>query len=238
MFCQNSTISAENAHGRDFDTAEFIALMQSLESEGAHNINLVTPTHFAGQIAAALRQYKPRVPVVYNCGGYESAETLRSLEGLVDVYLPDFKYADDALAVRLSNAPDYRETARRALLEMVRQTGENVYDGDGLLQRGVVVRHLILPAHTRNSLAVLDLLAAEFPAVPVSLMAQYVPMGRVPEEAQFADVNRRVTAREYRKVLDHMMALGLDGFCQERSAAKARYVPDFTQFDEPCEEEA
>lgn len=236
-FCQNSTISAEHAHGRDFDTAGFIALMQSLESEGAHNINLVTPTHFAGRIAAALRQYKPHVPVVYNCGGYESAETLRSLEGLVDIYLPDFKYADDELAVRLSNAPDYRETARRALREMVRQTGKNVYGDDGLLQRGVIVRHLILPAHTRNSLAVLDLLAAEFPAVPVSLMAQYVPMGRVPEEAQFADVNRRVTAREYRKVLDHMMALGLDGFCQERSAAKARYVPDFTQFDAVCREE-
>ena len=114
---------------------------------------------------------------------------------------------------------------------MVRQTGENVYGDDGLLQRGVIVRHLILPAHTRNSLAVLDLLAAEFPGVPVSLLAQYVPMGRVPADARYADVNRRVTAREYRKVLDHMMALDLDGFCQERSAAEARYVPDFTQFD-------
>ena len=162
VFCQNSTISAENAHGRDFDTAEFIALMQSLESEGAHNINLVTPTHFAGQIAAALRQYKPRVPVVYNCGGYESAETLRSLEGLVDVYLPDFKYADDALAVRLQTP---RTTGRRRAARCWRWCARpaKTYDGDGLLQRGVVVRHLILPAHTRNSLAVLDLLAAEFP---------------------------------------------------------------------------
>lgn len=231
VFCQNSDISADNAHGQTFDTDGLIEQMQALEAQGAHNINLVTPTHFAGQIAQALRRYKPHVPVVYNCGGYESVETLRMLEGLVDIYLPDFKYADDALAVRLSNAPNYRETACAALEEMVRQTGENVYDGDGLLQKGVIVRHLILPAHTRNSMAVLDLLAERFPQVPVSLMAQYVPMGRVPDDAQYADINRRVTAREYRKVLDYMMALGLDGFCQERSAAKAQYVPDFTQFD-------
>ena len=230
-FCQNSVISGGEAHGRDFTTEEFIALMQSLEAQGAHNINLVTPTHFAAQIAKALRTYKPRVPVVWNSGGYETVETLRQLDGLIDIYLPDFKYADDDLAVRVSNAPHYRETALSAIREMVRQTGENQYAPDGLMQRGVIIRHLILPAHTRNSLAVLDLLHGEFPGVPVSLMSQYTPMGRVLTDEALSDLNRRITAREHRKVLDYMLALELPGFCQKRSAAGERYIPDFTQFD-------
>lgn len=230
-FCQNSEISAGDAHGRDFDTEEFIALMQSLEREGAHNINLVTPTHFAGQIAEALEKYKPQVPVVWNCGGYETVETLRRLDGLVDIYLPDFKYADDELAARVSNAPHYRETALAALREMVRQTGENTYAADGLLQKGVIIRHLILPGHTRNSIAVLDLLHESFPDVPVSLMSQYTPMGRVLTDKSLSDLNRRITVREHRKVQDHMIALDMHGFCQKRSAAGERYIPDFTQFD-------
>ena len=136
-FCQNSEISGESLHGKDFTVEEFIETIKKIEAMGAHNINLVTPTHFASQIAEALRIYKPRVPVVYNCGGYESVEILRMLEGLVDIYLPDFKYADDDLAVRLSNAPHYCETALAAIHEMVRQTGENVYDENGMLQKGV-----------------------------------------------------------------------------------------------------
>ena len=230
-FCQNSVISEDNTHGRAFTTEEFIALMQDLEAQGAHNINLVTPTHFAGKIASALRIYKPKVPVVYNCGGYEDAETLKLLDGLVDVYLPDFKYADDALAVRVSNAPNYKEKALAAIHEMVRQTGENQYTPEGLLQRGVIIRHLILPAHTRNSMAVLDLIRENFPDVPVSLMSQYTPMGRVLTDERFKDLNRRITVREHRKVQEYMLALELDGFFQKRSAAGERYVPDFTQFD-------
>ncbi len=145
-FCQNSEISGESLHGKDFTVEEFIETIKKLEAMGAHNINLVTPTHFASQIAEALRIYKPRVPVVYNCGGYESVETLRMLEGLVDIYLPDFKYADDDLAVRLSNAPHYCETALAAIHEMVRQTGENVYDENGMLQTASSFGQLILPA--------------------------------------------------------------------------------------------
>lgn len=230
-FCQNSEISAENTHGRDFSVEEFIGLMQALEKQGAHNINLVTPTHFAGQIAEALRICKPGIPVVYNCGGYESAETLKMLSGLVDIYLPDFKYADNALAVRVSNAPNYKETALSAIREMVRQTGENSYTPEGMLQKGVIIRHLILPAHTRNSIAVLDRIHEAFPGVPVSLMSQYTPMGRVLTDEAFKDLNRRITAREHRKVQDHMLELELPGFCQKRSAAGERYIPDFTQFD-------
>lgn len=230
-FCQNSVISSGEGHGRAFDTDGFIALMRRLEKNGAHNINLVTPTHFVDKIAEALRVYKPKIPVVYNTGGYESAETLRLLDGLADIYLPDFKYADDTLAARVSSAENYRETALSALSEMVRQTGENQYDADGLLLRGVLVRHLILPGHTRNSIAVLELLRARFPALPVSLMAQYTPAGRVLTDAAFSDLNRRITKREHEKVLDCMLSLGLDGFCQKRSAAGERYIPDFTQFD-------
>ncbi len=206
VFCQNSTISAENAHGRDFDTAEFIALMQSLESEGAHNINLVTPTHFGGR--------SPR-----RCGSISRA--CRSSTTAAATNRRRRCAASRGSSMSTCPTSNMRTTRSPFAFQTPRTTGRRraarcwrwcarpakTYDGDGLLQRGVVVRHLILPAHTRNSLAVLDLLAAEFPAVPVSLMAQYVPMGRVPEEAQFADVNRRVTAREYRKVLDHMMAL-------------------------------
>ena len=144
-FCQNSEISGESLHGKDFTVEEFIETIKKLEAMGAHNINLVTPTHFASQIAEALRIYKPRVPVVYNCGGYESVETLRMLEGLVDIYLPDFKYADDDLAVRLSNAPHYCETALVAIHEMVRQTGENVYDDGTCFARAGICGHQ--PSH-------------------------------------------------------------------------------------------
>ena len=230
-FCQNSVISEDHGHGRDFTTEEFIGLMQELEAQGAHNINLVTPTHFAGEIAKALKIYKPKVPVVWNCGGYEAVEALQMLDGLVDIYLPDFKYADDALAVRVSNAPNYKENALAVIREMVRQTGENQYTPDGLLKKGVIIRHLILPAHTRNSIAVLDIIQKEFPGVPVSLMSQYTPMGRVLTDERFHDLNRRITVREHRKVQEHMLALELPGFCQKRSAAGERYVPDFTQFD-------
>ena len=146
---------------------------------------------FAGQIAAALRQYKPRVPVVYNCGGYEAVETLRSLEGLVDVYLPDFKYADDALAVRLSNAPDYSGTALAALREMVRQTGENVYGDDGLPPRGALVRHPTLPAHTPHSRAVPALHPAEFHPPPAS-----PPRTRLPRSARAASRSASAAAAQ------------------------------------------
>lgn len=175
-FCQNSEISGESLHGKDFTVEEFIETIKKLEAMGAHNINLVTPTHFASQIAEALRIYKPRVPVVYNCGGYESVETLRMLEGLVDIYLPDFKYADDDLAVRLSNAPHYCETALAAIHEMVRQTGENVYDENGMLQKGIIIRQLILPGHTRNSMQALELIKQHFPG-----------RAREPDEPVYAD---------------------------------------------------
>lgn len=223
-YCQNYEISAERKTGRAVTPEELADIFQRLVEQGAHNINLVTATHFVPAVARALSVRKLPVPVVYNCGGYESVSTLKLLEGLVDIYLPDFKYADGALAARLSAAPDYPETARAAVLEMVRQTGPAVYGEDGLMKRGTLVRHMILPGHTRNSVAVLGTLAKLPPGVPVSLMSQYVPCGRASE---FPEINRRVTKREYAKVQGVLFSLGLDGYVQEGKAASRAYIPPF-----------
>ncbi len=224
-YCQNYEISAEKKAGRRVSPEELAGIFRRLEEKGAHNLNLVTPTHFVPAILRALSVRKPCVPVVYNCGGYESLATLRALKGRVDIYLPDFKYAEASLAAELSDAPDYPETARAAVLEMARQTGPAVFDADGVMRRGTLVRHLILPGHTRNSVVALEWLAGNLPpGVPVSLMAQYVPCGRA---AAFPGLGRRVTAREYAKVQDRLFALGLDGYVQERSSASRSYIPPF-----------
>ena len=198
-----------------------------LTAQGAHNINLVTATHFLPSILPALTP-KLTVPVVYNCGGYESVETLRMLEGKVDIYLPDLKYAEADLAARLSHAPDYFSVASLAIDEMVRQVGACEFDENGMLKKGVIIRHLILPGQVQNSLKVLDYIAEHFPkdTVLFSLMAQYVPSGRVKNTPPF---DRTVTEEEYRAVVDWLYMLGLEnGFLQERSAATAAYLPDFS----------
>ena len=225
VYCQNYEISAERKTGKAVKPSELAEIFRRLAEQGAHNINLVTPTHFVPAVAEALSIRKLPVPVVYNCGGYESVSTLKTLEGLVDIYLPDFKYADGALAARLSGAPDYPDRAREAVLEMVRQTGPAVYGGEGLMKRGTLVRHMILPGHTRNSIAVLGLLAEILPAgVPVSLMSQYVPCGKASE---YPEIDRLVTKREYRKVQDYLFSLGLDGYVQEGKSAVRAYIPPF-----------
>ena len=224
-YCQNYSISAETSVGRRVSARELSEIFRRLEEQGAHNINLVTPTHFAPAILEALSIRKPSVPVVYNCGGYETTETLRSLEGFVDVYLPDFKYMEPGLAASLSAAPDYPETAKAAVLEMFRQTGPAVCDGDGLLLRGTLIRHLILPGHTKNTAAVLGWIAKNLPeGVPVSVMAQYVPCGRA---SAFPPLGRRITKREYEKVQNLLFGLGLDGYIQERTSASHEYIPPF-----------
>ena len=225
VFCQNYSISTERAVGKIVTVEELAEIFDRLAAQGAHNLNLVNPTHFALPIAGALRLRRSRIPVVYNSGGYENPKTLRMLEGLVDVYLPDFKYADSVLAGTYSGAPDYVETAKTAILEMARQTGPAQYDAEGLMTRGTLVRHLILPGHTRNSIAALDWLAEHLPeGVPVSLMAQYIPCGRA---AEFPELNRPITKREYEKVQQHLFDLDLDGFVQERTSASSRFIPSF-----------
>lgn len=225
VYCQNYCISAEQKAGRRVSPKELSEIFRRLEEQGAHNINLVTPTHFVPAILEALEIRKPSVPVVYNCGGYETPETLRMLEGHVDIYLPDFKYMEPELAGQLSGAPDYPEIAKAAVLEMARQTGPAGYDEEGMLVRGTVVRHLILPGHTRNSIAVLDWLAENLPdGVPVSVMAQYVPCGRAED---FPPLGRTITKREYEKIQNHLFELGLDGYIQERESASKAYIPPF-----------
>ena len=195
--------------------------------QGAHNINLVTPTHFLPQILPALEPKLP-VPVVYNCGGYERVETLRRLEGKVDIYLPDLKFAEPELAKQLCGAADYFPVAARAIDEMLRQVGRPVYGEDGMLKKGVIIRHLVLPGQVQNSLKVLDYIADHFPrgSVLVSLMAQFVPSGRLKHTTPF---DRTVTREEYEAVVDWLYMLGLeDGFLQEPSAATDAYLPDFS----------
>ena len=233
IFCQNYEISAGENRGKAVTPEELSGLFFSLIGQGAHNINLVTPTHFAPLVREALLARRLPVPVIYNTAGYESVETLRSLEGLVDIYLPDYKYAEPELAGALSHAPDYPEAARNAIREMVRQAGPPVYGEDGLMKRGVLIRHLILPGHTRNSIAVLRSIQQEFPGIPVSLMAQYIPAGGItmPEgAARFPELTRTVTRRELEKVQDELFSLELDGFVQSRKSGSSRYIPDFHQF--------
>ena len=223
-FCQNYDISQEN-FGKPMTSAELRAAFERLIDEGVQNINLVTPTHFLPDILPALEPKLP-VPVVYNCGGYESVETLRQLEGKIDVYLPDFKYSDNALAKRLSSAPDYFETASAAILEMYRQVGKPVLEDDEM-KRGVLVRHLVLPGCVDNSLGVLDWVAEHFRSDDIlfSLMSQYVPMGRAVEMPPF---DRRITELEYDSVLSYMMLLGIeDGYTQDFSSAERGYTPSF-----------
>ena len=223
-FCQNYEISALR-HGFSLDSARLREIFEALIAAGHHNINLVTPTHFLPDILPALEPKLP-VPVVYNCGGYERVETLRALEGKIDVWLPDMKYSDPGLARLLSAAPDYVETAKAAILEMYRQTGPCVIE-HGLLKRGVLIRHLILPGQIDNSVGVLEWIADSFPkgAVMVSLMSQYVPMGPA---AKLPPFDRRITPEEYDTVLSWLYFFGLEeGFVQGPEAASLEYVPAF-----------
>ncbi len=201
------------------------AAFERLIDEGCQNINLVTPAHFLPSILPALTPKLP-VPVVYNCGGYESVETLRELDGLIDIYLPDFKYSDAALAKELSAAPEYPQIASAAILEMYRQVGGAVIE-DEQMTRGVIIRHLVLPGCIDNSLGVLDWIADHFPKkdVLVSLMSQYVPMGHAEQMPPF---DRRITQDEYDAVLSYLYLLELDnGYTQDFSAASADYIPKF-----------
>ena len=200
-------------------------IFRELEEQGAHNINLVTATHFASQVAQALEE-PPGVPVVWNSGGYESVDTLRKLEGKVQIYLPDLKYLDPDRARRYSVAPDYPQTVVAAIREMLRQTGPCVFDENGLLRRGVMIRHLLLPGGLPEARAVMDLVAEEFAPAGAyfSLMSQYVPLGRA---ADYPEINRRLRQSEIRAAQDYMAALGLPGFTQGAEAASEGYVPHF-----------
>ena len=220
-YCQNAAISGGPV-GVPTDSAGLRRIFEDLIAQGAENIDLVTPTQFLPTIAPALSPKLP-VPVVYNCGGYERVEILRQLDGKIDIYLPDLKYADDALAGHLSGAADYFPVAANAIREMVRQTGKPQWNGEKLI-RGTIIRHLILPGQVENSLRVLDWIGENFAPgeVLVSLMRQYTPMGGLA-----APFDRRVNEDEYEAVLSWMYLNDLDGFTQEEAAADAGFIPDF-----------
>jgi putative pyruvate formate lyase activating enzyme len=222
-FCQNRRVSHEG-FGRRVSVEGLRNIYADLISQGADNINLVTPSHFVEPILQSLEGGLP-VPVVWNSGGYERVETVKRLEGHVSVYLPDLKYRWPSAADRYSKAADYFENASGAIREMLRQTGPVELDENGLIQRGVVVRHLILPGHARESMDVLDWIKENLPGAWVSLMAQYVPLGDL---MPFGTLRRRITQREYDAVVNHMFSLGIeDGFVQELSSADEKYIPDF-----------
>ena len=220
-YCQNAAISGGPV-GVPTDSAGLRRIFEDLIAQGAENIDLVTPTQYLPTIAPALNPKLP-VPVVYNCGGYERAETIRALEGKIDIYLPDLKYCDASLAAELSGAADYFSAAADAIREMVRQTGKPQWKGEKMV-RGTIIRHLILPGQVENSLRVLDWIGENFAPgeVLVSLMRQYTPMGGLP-----APYDRRVTEEEYEAVLSWMYLNRLEGFTQEAAAADAGFIPDF-----------
>ncbi len=224
VFCQNYEIS-DGHKGRAVTPKELADCYKRLEQQGVHNINLVTADHYVTAVAESLDIYKPSVPVVYNCSGYTSPKTLSILDGLVDIYLPDFKYSDDALAIKYSSAPNYVNTATAAIKEMIFQVGTPVIDEDGMMKKGVIVRHLILPSHTKNSLGVLDIIKRSYDKqVLVSLMCQYVPVNKAHD---FPKINRTITRREYDKVKSELYALGLDGFTQDLTSASTDFIPDW-----------
>ena len=225
VFCQNYEISSK-VQGKEISVARLKEIYHELIDRGAHNINLVTPGHYTEAILASLDQPLP-VPVVYNSNGYDSLDSLHRLEGKIKIYLPDLKYSDNALALKYSHAPDYFETATAAIDEMFRQTGPYRMDDSGMLQSGVVVRHLILPGQVENSLRVIDHIAHHFKPGDIlfSLMRQYVPHGEI---ADFPELNRRVTDEEYELVEQYLFDSPIeDGFVQDEESASEEFIPDF-----------
>ena len=223
VFCQNYEISRRQA-GREVSEEQLADIFRSLCRDGAHNINLVTPTQYVPSIIRALDAAKPNVPVVYNSGGYESVQTVESMKGKINVYLPDVKFFSPDISGRYAGAPDYFERAIAALHVMTEQVGSPVFDGDGMLVRGVMVRHLVLPGTRQDSIDVIRSLAREFSPdeILISLMSQYTPV-----PGMSYPLSRRITTFEYESVADEVRRAGFRGYMQERSSAQKSYIPPF-----------
>lgn len=223
VYCQNSEISIKNK-GTAVSSDKLIEIFEKLIAEGAENINLVNPTHYAVQLKELFEKWHCPVPIVYNSSGYESVETLKMLSGIVDIYLPDFKYIRGDKAKRYSRAQDYPETAKAAIAEMLRQQPQCVFE-NGIMKKGVIIRHLILPANTNSSIEIIDCFKDNFQGAYLSLMAQYIPCTDLSE---YPEISRKITEREYKKVLDHAVLAGLENvFVQELSSADEVYIPPF-----------
>lgn len=224
-FCQNYDISCKN-QGKEITVQRLKEIYHELIGQGVHNIDLVTPTHFAYSILESLDEKLP-VPVVYNSSGFEAQDILRRFEGKIQIWLPDLKYSDDKLAINYSNAYNYWNIARDAIQEMFRQTGPYRLDANGIMQSGVIIRHLVLPGHMENTRRVIDWVAQTFRPgdIMFSLMRQYVPCGRA---AQYPEIDRKLTPEEYQEAEDYLFASGIeDGFVQEDGSDSPDFIPAF-----------
>ncbi len=228
IYCQNYDIS-RNCKGRFITEEELAQSFLSLQNEGAHNINLVTPTHYVPNIKKALDMARLdglKIPAIYNCGGYEKQETIESLKGYIDIYMPDIKYFSDKYAVEYSMADGYFEYAKKALCEMVSQAGEPVLDENGIMQKGVIVRHLMLPSLLFETKKIIDYLASEYKdSIYISLMSQYTPM---PSVSSHSRLNRRINVRHYEAMTEYIELLGLKNvYIQDITSAQDDFIPEF-----------
>lgn len=229
LFCQNYKISRKEAEGEEITEEELADIFLKKQKEGVHNINLVSPTSYVKYIKKAIILAKEKglkIPVIYNSNGYENVEILKELDGLIDVYLPDFKYADDNIAKMYSAAINYTENTLVAIKEMYRQVGNAKFDKNGIVQKGLIIRHLVLPNNVNNSKKVLDLIAQNIDKeVYVSLMGQYIPKDKA---LTCEKLNRKITEEEYNEVVEYFFEVGLkNGFAQELTSAEDKYIPDF-----------
>lgn len=225
VYCQNYRISRE-CFGKEISENRLIEIFKELEKQGAHNINLVNPTHYAAMLAKTLSKYKPGIPVVYNTGGYDSVEALEKLDGLADIYLTDIKYVSPSVSLKYSRASDYFEVASRAVTQMQRQIAKDIFDADGIMQKGIIIRHLVLPGNVSQAIKVLDWISCSLPPDTfVSLMSQYTPCGKAED---YPTINRRLGEREYEIVLNHAEKLGLENvYIQELNSSEKEYIPEF-----------
>ena len=225
-FCQNEAIS-HGGQGETVSVERLADIFRELEAQGAHNINLVTATHFVPAVIAALDIYRPNIPIVYNCGGYEKVEALKRAEGLIDIYLPDFKYLSPSLAKRYSHAEDYPETAKAALAEMVRQQSACRFRENDMLQKGVIVRHMMLPGNLADSKAVITYLHETYgEQILLSIMNQFTPTEAL---VAYPEINRKVTEKEYDALIDYAISIGVEeAYIQEGETATDSFIPDFS----------
>lgn len=232
IYCQNYAISHREKclNGREYSVEELADSFIDLMNNGANNINLVTPTHYSIQIIEAVKNARSNglnIPIVYNCSGYEKVETLKSLEEIVDIYLTDYKYSDDELGLKYSGVNDYFHVAAMALDEMVRQQPQCIFDNNGMMKKGVIVRNLLLPNHVNNSKHVIKSVYEKYgDSIYLSIMNQYTPLEQV---ENIKDLNRKTTKREYGRLLEYVMELGIENaFIQEGDVAKESFIPDFS----------
>ena len=229
VFCQNYLISRRASEGKELTVKELKDVLLDLQNQGVHNINLVTPSHYTLEIIPVLKEVKPllNIPVVWNSNGYESVEALKQLEGLVDIYLPDLKFHSRELAKRLCSAEDYFEKSIDAISEMKRQQPADIFDEDGIMRKGVIIRHLALPNHTMDTVSIIKEIKTHFSSdTYLSLMCQYIPEGKAME---FEDISRRLKRKEYARVVDFAQGEGFyNCFIQDFTSADESFIPEFS----------